>query len=815
MAVFNPQIQPTNDPNWLGWSKPITQPGGDKSTGIALGEIGENLAAGLKLADTATKSVIEDQVYTAAKAEQTRFTTDLQNADDAIRLAQTSKANTATATDAAPLNLLNAQTGPSMPGDLKNLPVMVDSLGNARANGKIDPTPYYARLDALAKDFRARYPGYREYVDEVMQKASGVDPANKYIQSVTADINSFATNLNSERNKVISWATNHEVLGLPGMQNKLNEFLAGKATAQDVYNAAAPGLQQKYTFENNRRIVDDIEGNEKLKKLYANKAITVDAATTVANHIDTLVIQGAGGPQKVTDWINANGPGKGTNVPDPQWATLGQIIEQDMVSVSSELRKKYNAPGPAGQPSYAQVMGGQDAVNKVIEDNLKWHRMQLEAIQKKDTGLMFSAAMMTKAESDGMLRNIVKDYPTVGLMKTFNDINPQWASTMYSSIIGSTLKTPDKTGLIGIAVQAGKQPQLTLIPGMPAPTPNPATGQVEPYTMTKALDSTKPDPSSPVVTPGSPQLTKEITRLPNKIITDPKAPDEIKLNFAKFAFDPTNDNFINKIEGIGNKYSVFTDMTAPAVTKELKRLSTVSADGAKGWNDYKRWVGNEFGNQLFNKEILSLNSMQEMDGVKIVWNNKNYRFDVDIPRTQEMDPMRPGKYPTPDQARYVKATINRLNDGLGSVAEVYKADNKDPNAYVLGLLKGQGYQPGFSNLGIQMQQSVISSHAKPDEKGLLKGRELPYNETNAPPSGSLGDFISNPPGRFTPPAARVVPNSRNNAPAAFSGPPRGILRGTSTAVKQGGNLSGEDLLSVSTSGASNEDFSKINPNYGR
>lgn len=786
MAVFNPQVQPTNDPNWLGWSKPITQPEGDKSTGIALGEIGEIGAAGLKLADTATKSVIEDQIYTAAKAEQSRFTTDLATADDAIRLAQAGK--TTTTSDAQPLSLLNAQTGPNVPNDLKNLPIMVDSLGNARANGKLDPTPYYARLDALAKDFRSRYPGYREYVDEVMQKASGVDPANKYIQSVTADINSFATNLNSERNKVIAWATNHEVFGLPGMQQKFNDFMAGKATAQDVYNAAAPGLQQKYTFENNKRIVDDVEGDEKLKKLRAGKVLDVDIAATAAAHIDNIIVQGAGGPQKIADYINAHGPGKGADIPDAMWATLGQVIEQDKNSFATELRAKYSQRSPDGKPSLLETSGS-DVVNAKIEQGMKWHNMQLEAIQKKDTGLMFSSAMMSTAETQGTLRNIMSKYPIVGTMKAMNDAGgPQWASTMYSSVLASTLTPADKAGLVGIATQMGSQPQLKLLPGMPAPVVDPATGQPKPYTMTQALDSTAHDPSSAVVTPGSPQLTKKITHLPNQVITDPKASDQAKINFATAAFDPANDKFIGKLEGIGNKYSVFTDMTAPAVTKELKRLSTVSADGAKVWDSYKRWTGNEFGNQLFNKDILSLNGMQEMSGVNISWDNKNYRFNVDIPRTQEMDPMRPGKYPTPDQARYIKSTIEgRLNMGIASIAEVYKADGKDPNTYVLGLLKGQGYQPGFSNLGMDMQKAVISSHAKPDEKGLLKGRELPYNETNAPSSGSLGDFISNPPGRFTPPAARVVPNSGNNAPAGSSVAPRGNVRG---------NLG--DILGIST-----------------
>src|SRR3569833_1614704 len=85
MAVFNPQIQPTQDPNFTNVTKPVPAPKADISTGLTLATVGEGIEGAAKLADTTFKGVLKDTIQQGVDNLQGGYLDSLKTAWNAQR----------------------------------------------------------------------------------------------------------------------------------------------------------------------------------------------------------------------------------------------------------------------------------------------------------------------------------------------------------------------------------------------------------------------------------------------------------------------------------------------------------------------------------------------------------------------------------------------------------------------------------------------------------------------------------------------------------------------------------------------------------
>lgn len=785
MAVFNPGVSDTQDPNFLNWSKPISQPGGDKSTGIALDTAATGLGEGLKLADNAEKSIIEDKYYADAHAIMDDYTQNLQRANYQVAMTQAGVGG-----KPGEGNILDTSTSPGIPEGLKNLNFQFDSLGNARANGKLSETGYAGQLDALLKDYRARYPGYKEFIDETAKKVTGIDSANKLIQSTLQDINSFATNANQEKREVLTMAQKPELFGNPRITNAVNDYLAGKRSFNSFYNIASGEMQQAWQFRQNKESLEDYKGDLEKQGIVTKQAMTAHASNSFSSALQGIIVDPVSG-QNLPDFINSHKPGSGNDVPSPMWAQLGQLTQINMDQTETKLRSDFNKPLPQlNGKSMFQVTTPAER-EAVINDAKAGHKLVLDAIQKKDVGLMYGSAMMTKASAEDTVSAITKKYPVIGLLRGFNDINPEFAKNMYGSVLQSTLSVPDKQGIIAVGAMLQTQPGLSTSTKGFEFNPKPIGGQ--PYTMSQALDDTAVKTDGKPSQPGGKQLQKAVTEMPAKVLLDPKSTDSAKINMLR-SFD---DNYINKIEGMPSKTQVFTDMTRPEISKEVWRLGQKDPEA---WKQYRTFVSNSFTNSIAHQEILSINDIQTNPNIKLTYKDGQFYYGLgnNINPYVKADKaiglfgqngVAEQRLSDANSARAQEAgrTVTRLNQNMISVREMLKQEGSDPDAYFLQVFSNMGVKLG--PLTQQMQNAIISSHAKPsDTKTPITDRALPYSEEDAPSSGnvlpdaqrsSLTSFLGNPAG--------VVRAQRKNAPVVNSEPSRGNVRG---------NLSDENILGV-------------------
>lgn len=767
MAQFNPQLPSQNDPNWLGWSKSITQPDGDKSTGLAISTAAEGLGEGLKLADTSFKSIIEDDIYNKAKAEQSDYLAKLKDADTALRAAQIKTSGPGGASGpgipsglgyvtAGTILSTNTSATPETPAALRNLSYDADALGNARLNGKLSETDYAMRLDTMAKDFRARYPGYKEFIDQTFQKVTGIDPANKAITSALGDVNSFLTGGNKEKNDALTFLKRDDVAAADGSgraRMAAQKLMRGEWTPAQAVDVGMELLQQKGRSVQLQRAADDAKNFKEVQGDYIRRAATDQAESTVSNNIKAITVDGPGGIQPFTEIMRKYAPGSGLTIPQEEWGKYAQVVRANEVATRAKLNEDYNAPIYEGQPgmpkqSAAQIMG-QPWVNEQIEAKMTWHKNVLGAIEKEHTGLMYSTVMQNQAMVTGATNQMYKRIPATLVVAAAHAAGgPNWISEVVTQGLKNSRAMPlfDAQKWESVIMQAAAQPGFKdLI--------QPGYIGGRPYTMNEAFDAIKPDPNDPRTTPPSNALKKAIIDIP-KEISNPAIDEKGRIGLIQFTFSPENKGFINRIDPdgatrdgrpIAGKVHAFTTATS------LENLKAVKETDARNpelnlWKNAGNWITQTYAQEVVHRDIANLNRLSTQDvasQIRITWSNEHHQF--------VMDPIKMPTSITPSDRNYLivnqpqtnpeiykeaQATVNRINDATRSLANYYVLDGKDPNANIVRLLKGIGANQGIPGM---MVDAIITT-GKGEAKVIP---ELPTPPVMPAPRKDTTDTILN------------------------------------------------------------------------
>src|SRR5215204_4866760 len=205
MATFAPQVAPTNDPNYMNYSKPISDIQADKSSGMLLTALGESIEGVAKVGDTITKEVINEEVRAGVDKQRDAFTSALVQTADAqsgAGLVPSPQGQAEAGIKAPSL----AEGEESLPAGVKAGVAKAQAIGTAMTqnSGKANDTLYTGALTALTKKHRNKYPGYRDYIDNKISEVSGINPANAYMRNLLEDINRNATSSRAETEKGIA-----------------------------------------------------------------------------------------------------------------------------------------------------------------------------------------------------------------------------------------------------------------------------------------------------------------------------------------------------------------------------------------------------------------------------------------------------------------------------------------------------------------------------------------------------------------------------------------------------------------------------------
>ncbi len=759
MAIFNPQVPNTNDPNWLGWSKSISQPQPDTSTGDALSSIGSSLSLGVHAADALVKDFVKDTTYDQTRKIVDDYTSTLEKADISTRIAAAAKGvgpGTASETEQGTVDnteLSGARRQPagtpfsSLPGsgglpptnqappaDLKSLPQDLGILNSARGNGKLSNTAYIGRLDALAKDLRSRYPGYRDYIDQEIHKVSGVNPANAYISSLLGDINSFANAGKAEANKVRDFIIGEMKEGTLGplgpalMQSYLTGGLGNPSEALvKVMQVAAPARQLKYQLELSKaRRAERVGTDEDTRRdLEADASKIMDGHAI--NYFNALhVVSGAPTSEKISEIARKAAAGE-IKLDDVQNQALERAVRAQKVEMNKAFDDFLNQTGPDGRPNVTIL--GTERANQLKKFHASRFDDVADLIGNKDYGTAYSNMHTVRAmgEDDkykiltskelGMVARIDRAISSMGLSDESKKLFQANLQANLPAKFGEWLKKANQE----MALQ-------------------PYTAQGIVSTLKQQADDLKKRASEQGL--GGVELAKTYDQLFSTIEQITKIKDPlIREGLAKAAFNEGNIGLLNSVPDdkfeqtpggmvkfIPGKYSLYNRMFSPDMTKTMKQMPQ------ERWIEYKDLGEHLIARELFGPSFRQLSDMSPDSGVIIGWNTEKNQIKYQFTNTSDL---RGPIQVSPERRAQVKQTIDRMNLALSNYANIAKEEGIDVSTFLLDTLKRNGVDLGkIPGIPAELTKEII--RAKEAEAQGESKRQKEYGVT--PPKPAFNPF---------------------------------------------------------------------------
>ena len=682
MAPFNPPINPINPDDYGRKSRAVDIDQGIKPQGVAQNAImphgvmqgdesakyaGEAEAAGIKsdavssssygdlfkdIAATVdfglkgqvelTKKTIENKVYEVADKERQAYTDILEKVKAGSGVKNVLDSNAQMTDEEA------------TPAELQNLPDGLAALQGARDSGKVSGTYYQSKLLAEAKNLRAQYPGFREYIDGQFAKVTGTNPANAYIHALTQDINRAATSSTSEKNRINNFILQNPE-SIPNQPQVYKDYNAGLITSEDVISKAYPYQKTKGELQMNDLIFKNANTTLAEKQRVAGLGVDKAVGMVVNSAVETISSQM--GLNTVDDLNRLNAAKDSGSISGPEWQKKGQQIADVRARIFTKAIADADAHG------YTDAIGGKEELIKRVNAGLS----TLDELQKRvynaDFGGIYDTKNYLRAQNDETKKSLTNDPkigPYVQVNQAFKDMVGEQNLQKFTM---DTIKGNFDQDFSNYFGRMSKEMATQY---------NKRTTGVE-YTFNNVIDNLKANK----IKDGrfSEAVLGEV-----KKIYDPSLPKEVRMNYALAAFSDGNRGMISRIQadapGKPGQNSVFQQFTSPQMTKAMWELGK---ENPQVWNKYVDWAKTSLSKELMNKEIQNLANVSPDDNsnISVGWDAKNHRFKSEYVTA-------PGTVNTPTPGYgIVERSINRLNSNLSNYKNIATASGEDPDAFIL------------------------------------------------------------------------------------------------------------------------------------
>jgi len=707
MAIFNPDVPDVQtQPNFRTESQSISQKEGDKSLGVALKGFGDVFEQGVKLYDETVKTFIKDEAVNKSSIIRDTRTAELEELSGRP---SPSEAITGEGKGAPPgtERSIIAPDKP-LPAELRTLPGRAAQLEGARANGKLSDSDYWARQSALATSLRSKYgPAYYDYVDHQIQKITGVDPANAYLKSLTADINATLTAKDANRAKDIALIDAN--LEFPGIAQLRGPYDAGLISPAKLRLEVGKFQVQKEQYAQNKRERDEDKGTRAQQKDIATDHATVMAAQEAHNLIHSMTVVSGETLGQQADKLR-NGQLKGEEI-----IAFGNMVQGQKSLFIKQMVAKYNREG------LTTKLGGQEEANKLINAAA----IEFDTISKSIFDKDFGAAEYKKRlyetvitdKKHGLLTN-EKLGPFVGLMEVLKGHSPEFASKVFDRLLLSNEK---------------------LLPAIKFYVDNdvlkmhtqPAAGNGGVNTAKAAIDGLEQKL-------GSDEFAKHSAEVFDRVfanidgkggLVDPTTPVAVKMNLAKAFFSEGNRGLVLKAQKESRdpatgketkgQYSLYDRLTSEDVTNTMWELGKTDKNL---WNMYKNWTTQTFGQELLRGTIRDLGDAQARPGIVMAWDSDYHQWKAAIDPNVHPRLQREAR----DYLPSLQLSIDKVNQALTAISGIAKKDGSDVEAFLWQTMKQYKFEINMDRppqgIAEHMLESIRISKEQQEEgvKGLRK-----------------------------------------------------------------------------------------------
>lgn len=678
MATFNKEptdIQPINIGFSTGTEKPFmagtVSPSNIKSLPTpefkADTTQGQGLTNFAKALDSASSTL--DNIYKSFAKEET------QSGLEKIRDAWTQDLNTATGS--SPLENAQGDTtntpngGEDIPQGLATMPRTANALKDARTQGKLTEGDYWQRTEAYVRQMRARYPGHKDYVDQVAQHVLGTNPANALWRTRLEALTRMASEGRSESDKITNYV-NHNAKDL----NEADILRLGKTLS---YKDAMTLIQVN---QSRRRRVEEAR---------QDLALVADQGKATANDAGTY-LTGAFNHEvdnAIYNVTNAQGPGTTGDLMTrlKQGQTISseekQMLLTALVNGEQDLRRRLdntaNRPlavdGPDGpmimQRSPLQMTEPSDYRSRYDQAINRYTALRT-AVEQDNLSYFHIAETTRKADNNQFAIALQRAYPKFQLAKAIREnlgdaYAAQWMSKPGEGGGSDLLNSIDTV-------------HMDLI----------FNGSYNGYDDAARNNKAAFNGQNPAL---ERKAFENFIKEPIKFLLDPEVQRDAKVKLARFVFSDQNTNTLNALrESNPDAYNaLYETISSPAMQSAVIQLKT---EDPKAWFAYKQYVYKQF--TARNKQDLSSVNAAIEQGAPIVLNPSTNSLELEKVDANKVE----GSSSTKEQTKRLnqvgflqQGAMDRVNLQLKRLNMLLNADNP-------GLDVSQLLSVGIPNLSM-------------------------------------------------------------------------------------------------------------------
>lgn len=732
--VFNPQEQ-TQDPDWTNKSRVTEAPSANQSTKIGLETLGEGLTGGLSVIDTSVKRGIADTVEKGVDAMRDKFTQGLEGVKSTLDQGLIPQAVAAIGGSTTGKTILDSSSDePELPAGLESGLSKMQQIAYAKQAGstKINDTDYARDTLSLAKQLRAQFPGWRDYIDSEVSKASGLPVANSYYQNLMLDINRQMAQLGKTKDDVgtqMIWGMHEGVPNMatymnmrsnkdpkyPGdaaMLGKINDFTTMKATLQ---------IQAQQRAESK-----DTKSDQVTKE---TENLTANTNNLIAHHIqDNLVLSGMPSLRDLINYFDDAAAGR-RQANDAEVQQRAQQLQVYRNYLYSEAKKQSIGPDA--------IIGGETA-EKVIANAMTPIDTYIKFANDKESGpAYFHLHQNTAIVEDEKHNNwlVSKDRGALArqLLGARFALGEQYFPDYLKSILVNGQDKPIKD-LFSQEALSAVQPLADV------------RGQPIERTLTDAIKHGKD------VGVIDPEYYGKMTAWAAHI-ADPNMPMDAKDAMIRWAFKPKNLNLMDEFNQdykdpqgnvVPGKYHALDVLTAPSISKAIAETSQAHPENYKMYRGTtESWFGKLYRsdidtlNKVVNGQTIPVDSSgrpvsgtvstdtkvtnKSVQDMHFSFDDTNNQFGI-VDKNNRPISMKTLSFKDPEYAAKLSTleTLGRVNRVLANMTQVQLNDpttqgHQDVPKYLLQLLQTSGFRPGEIIPGATkgMMTAIIKSQ-KPD-----------------------------------------------------------------------------------------------------
>lgn len=669
-------------------ARPIQQPKADtsgeimgKTIGSALGEGGKLLEAGSKMAFNTESQAIKENMHAQYDPIQDNFISRLTRVDDVLKRS------------GDPDNLINNYSG-TYPEDIKKLPGTVDQLISLRDNGHVSETYIDMQKDSIAKNLRAKYgSGMRDVIDGEFSRMTREDPANKVVAQLTQDINTYAAQAKSQRDKVSNQVLHAVTQGI----------VPYSAYQQVLANPnAAPEIMSKI-YAHAKAHLDLQDDDLRLRNEAANRTLNKDRMTDRnGTALDKLVgITASNLEIDVPGMSHAHINDVLNNIDKYDDATkikIAQVFRQAGLNFATQARNYGQRPINPDDPNSPTRASFDPNYDKTIESKRKYFEDMADLILKDKVGLAYSSSQFLQATMSTAGVEAVKNIPGMAAFAELAKLAPN--SPQLNKFLQGLLTDPQ--------VQSDMHAYTTSSFATAVTQPN-VTSSGVPFTMGNALDDAA---RKNIEGPAASAIISGV----KQVLNDPSAPIELRQNAATFLYgDPNaiskvNTSVVQDGQVGGGKSTLLAATVNAQTTQAVKKLG--NPEYTQKYIEFAKkstWL-------TLAPEIEQLSKMASNPQMQIGYDSDHNQFFVNPNLTPEQ---RRAGIRVPQEMKSVQDSVTKINLALRSLIDVSsKLTHESVPDFLAQFFVESGMDPELirNTIGGQFINALINANKKPEPR---------------------------------------------------------------------------------------------------